>query len=302
MIPGFYQVASLDVNTGKYTTLYQIKLDQPGYTIVNVNSVAINPVDGLAYGTFKIAGVNYIARFDSANIEFVAQLSWETFSGKNLKDTMYLGGFGFSGTYYVAGKSDDGRGQEVLAVKDIANIDGFATPSASMQFSTTSAGVSYSHVGGGSADLVIATGNYDNAGEAEWMFLLNNNMKLSLAKIPDSDVSQHAIFKLEPYHIPKGAAPSDTFGASWSFQNQLYFARNNGDGVFEIKTDSIDLAAKKFAIHKVASSITTDQNDGMNCLDTVPPFPGECKLAGQFEVPKVQGECPAGSTKVPVTD
>jgi hypothetical protein len=306
-LKGEYQVASLDVTTGKYTLLFKIMLSQPGYKISNVNSVAINPVDGLAYGTFKVDKVNYIARFDAANIEFVAKFSWETFSKKKEKDTMYLGAFGFSGTYYVAGKSTSDPGQEVLSFKDIVNVVGFASPSDKklMVLTTKSPGISYSHVQGGSSDLVIATGNFDEAGEAEWMFLLANSMKLSLLKIPDSDLSKHTLYKMQPdpEHIPKGAAKSAGFGAAWSFQNQVYFGRNNGDGVFEIKTENIDLAKKtfKFSLHKVSVSVMTAQNDGMNCLDARPPFPGECTLP-QFEVPKVKGSCPAGAIEVPMSD
>jgi hypothetical protein len=301
-----YIVATQDVVAGTADEMYRIEKSQtgpPAYEFEHINSVAINPVDGLAYGTFKVAGVNYIARFDATSVSFVAKLVWTDFPGAGADwSSLFMGGFGFSGTFYVGGRSTlpSANIADVLAFKNIANAAGFQQPGDPniLRLLPTTAGVSHTQVAGSGADFAIATANYDNTGETEWLFMMDSSgTSLHLMKVPGSDLNNHVLFELTGDQV--GQAGSNAFGSAFSFQNQIYVSRNNADGVFYV--NNMDLGTKKFTVRKIAGSVESSNNDGMNCLDNLPPFPGECDLP-EVEVPKVKGGCPAGTTEVELTD
>jgi len=186
-------------------------------------------------------------------------------------------------------------------VKDIANLPGYTDQNRPglPTWGPGTTGVTYSSFDFSSADLAIVRGDFDKAGTSEWLFMLRgNDFKLAIAKIPsDSDISG-SLTKIELStdldSTPVNPDPSikPTFGAAWSFQNQVYFSRNNGDGVYHVMTDTIKITEEKYTLEWILKgTAVTNNNDGFNCMDALPPFPGKC-TPPEVEIDKVDGKCP----------
>jgi len=301
----FYNVSMLDLTDkagAVYKTLFQIPTTRTKPPMdKRMNSVAINPVDGIAYATISITDMKYIVRFDKDKFEFVARIpALGNFSGVYTKDHTYMGAFGQSGTYYFGGSSEPGKGTDMFAVKDIASFKGHKKQNTKklVVLDLTLQGVSYAKIPISGADIAIANGDFDHQGTvSEWLFLLQYDFTLGIAKIVDSDVTNLAPLKLKT-QLSSAADGKRTFGAAWSFMDEVFFSRNNGDGVFHILRDSIDLTALTYMLKKDTDrTAVTHNNDGMSCLDSTPPFRGDC-ADPEWEVDKVDGQCPKGSHAV----
>lgn len=295
----FYNISSLNVTTGQYNALYQIPLQRTVPLMSkHMNSIAINPIDGIPYATIKVRKVNYIVRFDADNFEFVAQVApLYEFSKVTQKkmNVIFLGAFGESGAYFLGGRSEN-VDTDVIAIKDIHKMQGYTTQDAEKLpvLTIDSHGVSYSRLPGKGGDFVVITGDFDKSGDTtEWLFMMDNDFSLSIAKIMDSDVRNWHTWLLKQDIAGIGHHPH-VFGAGWSYQNEVYFARNSGEGVFHVLKESLDLINNKFAVAKRAESIPTNKNDGMNCMTKPSPFHGNC-TAPEYEVGAVDGQCPSGA-------
>lgn len=87
-----YDVSQLVVKTGRYTPVYTIPLGRTRPAFDNLNSVAVNPIDGRAYGTLQVNRRNYLVRFDAQRVEFVARMP---------PAHIYISGaFSLSGVFY----------------------------------------------------------------------------------------------------------------------------------------------------------------------------------------------------------
>ena len=61
---------------------------------------------------------------------------------------------------------------------------------------------------------------------------------------------------------------AQTFGSMWTFQNEIYAAANNGDGIYRLLLDNFDFDNPSKAVFEyVGPSIACSGNDGMNCLN-----------------------------------
>eukprot|EP00747_Dinoflagellata_sp_TGD_P127946 gnl/TRDRNA2_/TRDRNA2_174461_c0_seq2.p1 gnl/TRDRNA2_/TRDRNA2_174461_c0~~gnl/TRDRNA2_/TRDRNA2_174461_c0_seq2.p1 ORF type:complete len:436 (-),score=69.59 gnl/TRDRNA2_/TRDRNA2_174461_c0_seq2:528-1835(-) len=69
-------------------------------------------------------------------------------------------------------------------------------------------------------------------------------------------------------NVPMGA-----WGSGWNFKNRVYFAKNNGVGVYQVKVPSINVNTKIGKAVKAGDSTKTNKNDGMNCMNVDTPFP-----------------------------
>jgi hypothetical protein len=226
----------------------------------------------------------------------------------------FLGAFGQSGTYYI------GTAGSLIAIKNIAKYPGFEKQRFGMKLVDKIAkGVSHKNFPMGGADFVVANAAFDKKKPAEWIYMLAGNLKLYVGKIKMGDVKKMKIYKLNQVNkklttirgkkvvttakeCKKQYGTKDPrkcklgFGAGWNFQDEVFFSRNNGDGVFQINSNSIDIKNKNYRMRVVGRSAKTNQNDGMNCMDAEPPFPGECP-SPKFEVPPIVNK--RGKTKCP---
>jgi hypothetical protein len=262
-----------------------------------MNSIAYNPIDGISYGTIKVRKVNYIVRFDAENFEFVAEVPrLSEFSRLGRMNTLFLGAFGQSGTYFLGGRSDD-RATDVIAIRNIHQLQGYFSQDAEdlPVLTPQSHDVSYARLDGKGGDFSVASGDFDKSGiYTEWLFMMNNDFSLSVAKVIDSDVRDMTTWRLKQDTFPTGEGHYQTFGAGWCYQNEVYFSRNNGDGVFHVLKDSFDFSSNTYLIAKRAESVPTNKNDGMSCIEKSSPFYGNCP-APEYETGAVNGQCPPGT-------
>lgn len=75
-----------------------------------------------------------------------------------------------------------------------------------------------------------------------------------------------------PTFVGGSRSGSSAWGSGWNYQNVVFFAANNGDGVYEVDTGTIDLVANTVTLRRVGSSDPTNNNDGMNCLTAQVPY------------------------------
>ncbi|CAE7271963.1 unnamed protein product, partial [Symbiodinium sp. CCMP2456] len=69
-------------------------------------------------------------------------------------------------------------------------------------------------------------------------------------------------------------SPSGEAGAQWDFDGFIYCAYNNGDGVYEILVDDVDVQSLEVPVTLVNPSqeLIGISNDGLNCITVEPPF------------------------------
>jgi hypothetical protein len=298
-----FNVSKLDIQTGRYTLLYQISLTrtQPKMD-KKLLAATLNPVDGIPYAFISISLVWYLVRFDDQNFEFIAKMPpLQDYSGTtNGKDNIFFAAFGDSGTLFFGGSSSN-QGSDMFAATDVAKMNGYAKYDAANlpYWKKGTPGVTYTRFVHSGADIVVIRGDFDKSGtSSEWLFMVRgNDFRLAIAKVPTNhDISTPP---MNPIYLDTDLDPSfaagsiATFGAAWSFQNQAYFSRNNGDGVFHVATSSINIAEKKYTLKlTLKGTSVTNNNDGFNCMDALPPFPGKC-TPPEVELDKVDGQCPS---------
>jgi len=276
---GGYNVSELDVATGDYNLIYELPptATTPGFTFVN--AVAINPKDSKAYGVFTIGGKSYLGRFDENGVELVGHLP--------IDGAPIAGAFSPEGNFYFskgAGVVHSLGAADVLAagVTDVTLAPDLEPASFPVQFS------------GSMADVVVIRGDFDKSGsEADYVMGISSATGMTVLKVTDEGVGTQFDVGLT------GASGKYPFGAAWNFHGEVYFASNKGEGVFLIPTADMDLSsASTIEMLDRGDSVSTTNNDGMNCLTTETPFPA-CG-PGEVEVtPAADGSCPPGSTSVP---
>jgi hypothetical protein len=281
----YYNVSKLDIKTGKYTTLWTIPLGITTPKMGRLNSIGINPVDSIMYGSVMIGSDCYIVRLADGQIEFVGHLPpispnadpTESIVGYN------AGTFSPSGTFYIATNPKS----TLRAIKDIAGMPGFKTQSEAPDLTEEPKDLETTNT----ADIVALKGSFDGGAEAEYVLLLDSRAQLIVVKTADS---------IADYHVVKKAtmgAKTGGFGAGWNFQGRLFFAHNGGKGVYEIQKDTIKTSEDQkdvmVTLTKVGKSTATSLNDGTNCLEAPSPW---CE-AGYVNVDPVDGKCPEGSTQ-----
>jgi hypothetical protein len=326
-----------DIKTKPYPTAGNINEDKK-QTRVNtcpkawmnarMNAAALNPVDSLAYAVVSIHKIYYIVRFgykESTEIEYIAKLKplydWSSEDKQPLyfnddgspKNNIFVGSMTRDGTYYFGGVSIPNNGLDILKVQNIAAKTGYysATHPKLPTWGRDSTVVDYARLSNASSsDIAIASGSFDGQAESEWLFMLRgNDFRLLMAKLNTDKLKDADIYLLSTTEEPS-ADPQD-FGAAWTYQNSIYFARNNGDGVYHVRPETIDLvnAARvtypldktfaDFGTYKIEKSVSktpvmSQNNDGLNCRSATPPFPGACD-AGHAVDPLADGKCPEGS-------
>ena len=73
---------------------------------------------------------------------------------------------------------------------------------------------------------------------------------------------------------------AQSFGAMFTFRNQVYAAADDGDGVYRINLDGFDFDSPSTPVavfEYVGRSVSTSGNDGLNCLRVADPYePPKC--------------------------
>jgi len=290
-----YDVLELNIETGAYSKIYDIPLTRTNPAMeLELNSAGISPADSKPYVTVAVKPgpgqkAYYLTRFDKNKLEFVGKLPLPTTFHK--KAIGYnTAAFSMSGDYYLVTK---GNSQHMSAIKGLHNLDGHSSQSTVPDLTLNGFSLGATNW---IADMAVVPGDFDKTGKIlDYAFMLDK-LKLHLVKVTSETPSTWNIWKLAVTGDGWQGARADGFGAAWSYKNRVFFAANNGRGVFEVDKDTIDLIGLSVTINYVGKSDPTINNDGMNCLELESPWPdqGECD-SGFVQVDAVNGQCPSGS-------
>lgn len=245
-----YYVARLGIADGEYTLMFKLPKDQIEYE--RVNSCGISPNDSMMYCLFDLSGRYWLARFDSsidgdnAGIEYVAESpTWAA-----------AGGFTMAGDYYLSSKT------KMLTMPQPDVLAGKSTPDDTLPKLTKIPGKATTDMG---CDINAVEMDLDGTGEKDWIVSIHGGKVVAVSE----DGKNCAMTS------SGDTLPTKSFGAAWSYQGQLYYACNDGNGVFQVKLSdgacSDSVADPQVNVVKVGVSEPTDKNDGMNCMKATPP-------------------------------
>jgi len=243
----------LNVSTGTQELYYEVDKSWTDPPFNSINSCAINPLDNVVHCTMEIDGRgSFLVRVDKTRVAFVARVPAWT----------YAGAFDADGTYYMYG--NDG----LCAITNVTEMNAYS---------------SYTQLGGRrmykgpyivadqGADMAVLKADLEGTGVQTYLLSAENSM---LAVVRVSQVTEGhppAEWKLEGKGLPPMA---QTYGSAWNFQEKIYFAADDGEGVYELDTKSIELKKEggSAQFHKAGNAQSTPWNDGFSCINDVSPF------------------------------
>mmetsp|Transcript_52417 Transcript_52417/g.95730 ORF Transcript_52417/g.95730 Transcript_52417/m.95730 type:complete len:1267 (-) Transcript_52417:51-3851(-) len=269
---GFYE---LNVETGKYLPIYEVPFSRTQPPYEDLNACGINPVDDKMYCAMK-AKEMYIARMDSTTAKFVAKVPG---SGKPYTS----GTFGPDGTLFIA--DDQAR---FLVIKDVDKMSGFDSKKDKALPDLTKLQLKKPTGFHSAADVVVVNADLEKAGKKDYVIVLNRG-SLMVAQYENNKFGKTWIM---PYKAGnKKGKWKEKWGAGWLFGGKVFFASNEGKGVYEIDMKALDLTKdtkglSPFALTKMGKASPSAFNDGANCLNAPDPWktkivPWNCKIHPQ---------------------
>jgi len=256
-----YAAKKLDVDTGKYFSLFEIPRNRTDPEFTYLNSCAISPVDYLCYCTIIVNGSNYIVRVDDIRIEYVAKLpdTWGDYSlrfnsGAFSRDGAYFFST-FSGIMYRVNGTDSLVGHAApwdSRLVDYSNIRGFKANRT-----------------GGFGDMVVINEDLTGSGVKEEFGIALNSWNVVVFRLaPDNDGFDYWLLPVRGLY-----GLTTNFGAGWYFAGHVFFSSNHGLGVFEIPVEDIFLNnPHPIELEMIGTSERTSNNDGLNCLGGSNPW------------------------------
>jgi len=273
-----YDVKFLDLKSGNYTLIYTILQNRTSVPFKFLNAFSISPEDYVVYASLIMDDWDdtqyptpppfYIVRLDSEKIEFVAKVQAPYGSP-------IAGSFDKEGNYYIVSNPS------LLKFPAIGDMPGFVdhNDSSLPYYGPDSEVISIQNMSGTKqiADIVAVTANFDGKGNASWVLSVNAYMQLITMK-PDAG-EYYILDTNDVLQTPM----RQNFGAGWNFMGEVFFASNDGAGVFQVPLGDIQVpSGSAVTIEKVGDSAPIYNNDGMNCIRTYSPFH---KKAGTFVEP-----------------
>mmetsp|Transcript_100544 Transcript_100544/g.174577 ORF Transcript_100544/g.174577 Transcript_100544/m.174577 type:complete len:640 (+) Transcript_100544:114-2033(+) len=274
---GDYVIGELNHEDGKYETKVIVAKNLTSPWIKVLNAVAVNPKDGQAYGCLRIKqwpeettpSEFFVVRFNAYQIEFLAKVLPEGRKGDGI-----AGSFGPGGTFYFVAKP------LLYGLQDVENMKGYlqyndtAIPEvkAEVAFNMTDTS-GYNEI----ADIVVVEKEFDGKGKANFVLGVNNAQDLVVVKISKEAVKFSAGWNLKVNKVTEKGQGMN-WGAAWVYDNEAYFAQNDGAGVYTIDQSKIELGTpgqqkdKEIELVKVGKSVETHDNDGLNCQDASNPW------------------------------
>lgn len=260
---------------GKYETKVTIPKNLTSPWIKVLNGAAVNPKDGQAYGCLRVHAFPekdgpppafYVVRFNKYQIEFIAKVMPD----EGRKGDGVAGSFGKGGTFYFVARPLLYGMQDIASMKGYEDYTDKKLPkievSAAFNMSST---IGFREV----ADLVVVEKDFDGKGKANYVLATNNAQDLLVVKISKEAVKFSKGWNLKAKKVTSEGQGMN-WGAAWNYEDEVYFAQNDGAGVFKIDQSQIDLdkPGKEVDLIKVGKSVETHDNDGLNCQDAKDPF------------------------------
>ena len=248
-------------NYADFSPAWTISFDVPGDDdLTNFNGTSINPVDGKAYALVQsVADRNYLVRFDrDGDLEFLFEVTGAS--------TINNGAFDSQGRYYSAATVSNTK---VLQRWD--NVDqlvGNADPAAV----AVQAPDATPFFGDNAADITVIT-----VGGVEYVVGVPTSTTNTLS-VFNTETSTRTAFDASSSLNRTGGTglPSNGYGAAWTFAGTAYFSQNNGEGLWSLSPDDIDVGAETATLRQVLQATqSTSRNDGFGCPNeeerTAPP-------------------------------
>jgi hypothetical protein len=273
-----YEAAALDVETGIYWPKFVIPFNRTSPHFTYLNSCSINPEDNLCYCTIVVGGSNYMVRVDGTRLEFVANLPdrWDGFGVR-----FNSGAFNRNGTYFFSSFSG-----AMYKVSHSASLLGFGSQdSLGLADFSFSPAWKVNHTGG-FGDMVVVFDDLTGSGIPEEFILVLNSWLLVILQLTGEKLQ----YWLAPVDGLKGLVMN--FGAGWNFGGHVFFASNQGLGVFEIPLDDIflydcrDHYCPAVKLQLIGKSERTGNNDGLFCWGGSNPWKTVIK---PFDCERVSG-------------
>jgi Ca2+-binding EF-hand superfamily protein/PAS domain-containing protein len=265
----------LDVANGEYKDVWSFRGDSAlatsGKAWKNLNGVSINPFDSKAYGVVKLtstSGVsgsnNWVVRFDTSGVEFVAQINFRSYSGTFDREF---------GLFFLI----DNSANKIYAYKELHLSDGTKgsggswptvtdwTSSNFVSYSFTASGTNYADCipyQGQLEGAAVGTKNYIIGGGSASKLIIVRYEPTNSATLPTFTSNRVFTITLDT----GGSWPNTAKGAGWNYNDNVYFASNSGAGVYKIDMSTLDWSAQTVEATRIGSSDANGNNDGMNCF------------------------------------
>lgn len=266
-----YEVAKLDIESGKYYTIFDIPSNRTTPPFTYLNACGINPLDNLLYCVAIVDASNYLVRVDAVRVEFVAKLpgSWNNASVK-----FNSGAFGRNGVFYFTTFA-----ALIYQANHTSTMVGVSHQDDPELEDLTDLGAFKVNRTGGFADMVMVYDDLIGTGVPEEFGIVINSWNLIIMKLSTPKIE----YWLAPVTGLKGLTTN--FGAGWSFGGHVFFSSNHGLGVFEIPLEEVflydcrDHWCPQVTLKMVGKSAPTNRNDGIYCyggsnpwVTTIKPF------------------------------
>jgi hypothetical protein len=252
---GQYFGKSLNLQSGSYNTLFSRSFsDTP--SITNINGAALSHVDSYGYAVVRVPDSSFVfVRFDSTGkLEFL----------KKMPGDAWMSGAINSAGDYLAWCNQPIGGEGFIKISNPSQIQQSMTNDPDQLPGIPSTDI-IKVPGHKLADIVVFDAD---VGEGQHSYLLG--IKNNAASIVVYNLDTSVMSEVTPSNLP---VDSLGWGSGWNFQNSIFFAANEGSGVYEIQIGTLDLVLKTVSTRKVGMSEATESNDGFNCLTGSSPFP-----------------------------
>ncbi|MCH1489783.1 MAG: InlB B-repeat-containing protein [Ilumatobacteraceae bacterium] len=241
-------------NYTDFSPAWTLSLNVPGDDdLKEINGSSINPLDGKAYGTARSdAGVEYLVRFDrDGDLEFLHSYSATTVNN---------GTFDSAGRFYSAASV---AGSAVVQRWDNLHQSTGSTDPSSTAVTYRAADATGPLVTNVPADLArIEVGGVEYIigvpnGTSNALMIFNTETLTSTSFNASSSVNRSGA---------TGLPTGNGYGAAWAFEGTAYLSQNNGQGLWSITADDIDINAETATLRQILQSTqSTQSNDGFGC-------------------------------------
>ena len=254
---GVVSLKQLDVDAGDYVNFSSstsLDLTSLGFaSTAQLNATAIDPTSGKLFGVINVigGGSSKVIQLDLSSptptVGFIGS---------------YNGGYAWAGAITSSGEfivSHDDDHVEVIS--GISSLPTYINESDSASLTPTEFNTS---AFGATGDFTTVTLD----GGAELLLGYNHSTnKMTVASVDDlANATSYTT------NFPSSFSLSgDIFGAAWTYDGDAYFSRNDGGGVFVVKSESIDTAGQSLTVSAtvVTATATTNQNDGFGCPESI---------------------------------
>mmetsp|Transcript_40973 Transcript_40973/g.72045 ORF Transcript_40973/g.72045 Transcript_40973/m.72045 type:complete len:642 (+) Transcript_40973:57-1982(+) len=263
---GGFAAKELNVETGKYSGIFDIPQSRVDGGYEDLNACGVNPADSIVYCGMKAPGGAWIVRIDPYRVEFVVKVPARIFN---------TGGFSPAGDMFLA--TGDAR---FIVVQGLNTTKGFSSKDAEGLRDESKLKVKKPTGFNRAGDCVIVYQDLEKTGTPGTYLITVYGPELYIAKWTEDGLSDKTwVLKVSPQSW------DNVYGAGWNYQGKIMFASNNGRGVYQIPLEDLDLSSPPALLEmkKIGKSDPNGNNDGLNCLNGPDPWTTQ---AGLFDCAK----------------